>query len=70
MVVIQTAHRDALAVAVQFPAYKAELATALGLHGKTAVGPKLALGPEAMGCPQQGHQQGGAHRTDRRNLAK
>src|SRR6516225_11117034 len=70
MVSIQTAHRDALAVALQFPAHKAELATVIRLDGKTAVGPKLALGTEAMGCLQQGHQQGGANRTDRRNLAK
>jgi hypothetical protein len=39
-------------------------------YGKTAVGPKLTLGAEAMGCLQYGYQQGGANRTDRRNLAK
>src|SRR5580765_8800681 len=70
MVAIQATHRDALAVALQFPAHNAVLATVIGLDGKTAVGPKLALGTEAMGCLQYGHQQGGANRTDRRNLAK
>jgi len=70
MVAIQTAHRDALAVALQFPAHKAELAAVLGLDGKTAVGPKLALGTEPVWCLQQGHHQGGPNRTDRRNLAQ
>ena len=70
MVAIQTTHRDALAVAFQFPALKAELAAVIGLDGETAVGPKLPLGTEPMGCLQYGHQQGGANRTDRRNLAK
>src|SRR5215813_6938792 len=37
MVVIQTTHRDALVVAQQFPAHKAELAAVIGLDGKTAV---------------------------------
>src|SRR5436309_8026670 len=70
MVSIQTTHRDALAVAVQFPAYHAVLAAVIGLDGKTAVGPKLTLSPEAMGCLQYGHQQGGANRTDGRNLTQ
>ena len=48
MVAIQTTHRDALAVAFQFPALKAELAAVIGLDGQTAVGPKLALSTEAM----------------------
>jgi hypothetical protein len=70
MVSIQTTHRDALAVALQLPAHNAVLAAVIRLDGKTAVCPKLALGTEAMGCLQYGHQQGGANRTDRRNLAK
>src|SRR4029077_10922180 len=68
--VIQTSHCDALAVALQLPAPKAALAAVIRLDGKTAVCPKLALAAEAMGCLQQGHQQGGANWTDRRNLAK
>ena len=70
MVAIQTTHRDALAVALQLPTHNAVLATVIGLDSKTAVSPKLALGTEAMGCLQQDHQQGGANRSDRRNLAK
>jgi len=70
MVVIQTTHRDALAVALQFPAHNAVLAAVIRLDGKTAVCPELALGTEAMGCLQQDHQQGGANRTNGRNLAK
>ena len=49
MVAIQTTHRDALAVALQLPAHNAELAAVIGLDSKPAVGPKLALGTEAMG---------------------
>jgi len=49
MVAIQTTHRDALAVALPFPAHEAELAAVIGLDRKPAVGPKLALGTEAMG---------------------
>src|SRR5207344_480177 len=70
MVAVQATHCDALAVALQFPTHKAVLAAVIGLDRKTAVCPKLALGTEAMGCLQYGHQQGGANRTDRRNLAK
>src|SRR5215468_8951354 len=57
MVVIQAAHRDALAVALQFPAHHAELAAVIGLDRKPAVGPKLALGAEPVGCLQQGHRR-------------
>ena len=57
MVAIQTTHRDALAVALQLSAHNAVLATVIGLDGKTAVGPKLALGTKPVGCLQQGHQQ-------------
>src|SRR5206468_10533323 len=70
MIAIETTHRDALAVALQFPAHNAVLAAVIRLDSKTAVGPELALGAEAMGCLQQDHQQGGANRSDRRNLAK
>jgi hypothetical protein len=34
MVAVQAAHRDALAVAWQLPAHKAELATVIGPDGK------------------------------------
>ena len=67
---IQTTHRDALTVALQFASHVAVLAAVMGLDGETAVGPKLALGSETVGCLQQGHQQGRANRTDRRNLTK
>ena len=52
MVAIQTTHRDALPVAFQFPALKAELATVISLDSKTAVGPKLPLGTKPMRCLQ------------------
>ena len=48
MVVIQAAHRDA--VALQLPAHKAELAAVIGLDGKAAVGPKLALVTTTILC--------------------
>jgi hypothetical protein len=52
MVAVQATHRDALAVTLQLPTHNAVLATVIGLDGKTAVGPKLALATEAMGCLQ------------------
>ena len=64
VIVIQTAHCDALAVALQFASHTAVLATVVSLDRETAVGPQLSLGTEAVGCLQQGHQQGGANRTD------
>ena len=70
VVVIQTAHRDALAVALQFASHRAVLAAVVGLDCETAVGPELALGTETVRGLQQGHQQGRANRTDGRNLAK
>ena len=70
MVVIQTAHRDALAVALQFASHLAVLTAVVRLDRETTVGPELPLGTETMRGLQQGHQQGGANRTDRRNLAK
>src|SRR5207247_10875002 len=56
MVVIQTTHRDALAVALQFAAHCAVLTTIVNLHGKTAVRPKLTLSAKTVGCLQQGDQ--------------
>ncbi len=64
VVVIQTAHRDALSVALQFASYTAVLATVVSLDCETAVGPQLSLGTETMRGLQQGHQQGGANRTE------
>jgi len=69
VVVIQTTHRDALTVALQFASDVAVLAAIMSLHGETDVGPELTLGAEAMRCLQQRHQQGGPNRTHGRNLA-
>ena len=41
VIVIQTAHCDALAVALQFASHTAVLATVVSLDRETAVGPKL-----------------------------
>src|SRR5947209_4611992 len=70
VVVIQTAHGDALTVALQFASDVAVLAAVMCLDCETAVGPELPLGAETVGCLQQCHQQGGANQTDRRNLTK
>src|SRR3981081_2133869 len=70
VVVIQTAQRDALAVALQFASHGAVLAAIVSLHGETAVGPELPLGTETMRCLQQGYEQSRANRTDGWNLAK
>jgi len=48
----------------------AVLTAVMTLDRETAVGPKLPLAAETMWSLQQRHQQGGANRTDRRNLAK
>jgi hypothetical protein len=70
MVVIQTAYRDALAVALQFASDVAVLTAVMSLNRETAVGPELPFGTETVGCLQQCHQQGGPNRADCRNLAK
>ena len=70
MVVIQSAHRDALAVALQFASHIAVLAAVVSLDGETTVGPQLALGAETVGGLQQCHQQGRPNRTDGRNLTQ
>ena len=57
MVIIQTTHGDALAVALPFASHSAVLSTIVHLHGKTAVRPKLTLGTKPVGCLQQGHQE-------------
>ncbi len=66
MVVIQTAHGDALPVAYQLPSREAVLAAAVSLDCETAVRPQLSLGTDAVWRLQQRHQHGGANRTDRR----
>src|SRR5271169_1061741 len=70
VIVIQTAHRDALAVALQFASHPAVLAAVVRLDGETAVGPELSLSTETMRRLQQPDQQGSPNRADRRNLAK
>ena len=70
VVVIQTANRHALAVALQFAAYGAVLPAVAGLDCETTVGPQLALGTKTVRGLQQGHQQGRANRADGRNLAQ
>ena len=70
VVVIQTAHGDALTVALQFASHTAVLAAVMSLDCETTVGPELPLGTETVGCLQQCHQQGGPNRTDGRNLTK
>src|SRR5207237_10402290 len=70
VVVIQTAHRAALAVALHFASHVAVLTAVMSLDCETAVGPQLPLAAETMWRLQQPHQQGGANWTDRRNLAK
>src|SRR5208283_2398580 len=70
VIVIQTAHRDAFSVALQLSSHTAVLAAVVSLDRETAVGPELSLGTETMRCLQQCHQQGGANRTDRRNLTQ
>ena len=50
MIVIQTAHRDALAVALQFASHIAVLAAVVSLDRETAVGPELSLGTETVRC--------------------
>ena len=70
MIVIQTAHRDALPVALQFPSYIAVLAAVVSLDCETTVGPQLPLGTEPVWCLQQRHQQRCTYRTDGRNLAQ
>jgi len=70
VIVIQTAHRDALSVALQFASHTAVLAAVVSLDRKTAEGPELPLGTETVGCLQQCNQQGSPNRTDARNLTK
>ena len=70
MVVIQTAHRDALPVALNLSSHIAVLTTIVCLDGKTTVSPQLALGTETVGSLQQRHQHGRTNRTDRGNLAQ
>jgi len=70
MVIIQTTHREALAVGLQFAANPAVLSTIMNLHGKAAARPKLALGAKPVWRLEQGHQEWCPNRTDRRNLAK
>src|ERR1022692_3962413 len=70
VIVIQTAHRDALSVALQFSSHAAVIAAVVSLDRETTVGPELSLGTETMWCLQQCHQQGGTNRTDRRNLTQ
>src|SRR5450759_981708 len=70
MVVVQASHRDALAVALQFASHIAILAAVVSLDCETAIRPQLSLGTEPVWRLQQGDEQGGTNRTDRRNLAK
>src|SRR6266496_6271270 len=58
VVVIQTTHRDALAVALQFASHPAVLTTIVNLHRKTAVGPKLTLSAKPVGhWPPHRHER-------------
>ncbi len=59
---------DALPVSLYLPSDIAVLAAVVRLDCETTVSPQLALGTETVGCLQQGNQQGGTNRTDRRNL--
>src|SRR5437763_17118067 len=70
VVVIETTHGDALAVALQFAAHRAILAAIVSLHRETAVGPEMPLGTKTRRCLQQGYEQSRTNRTDGRNLAK
>src|ERR1700722_18890097 len=70
VVVIQTAHGDALTVALQFASHTAVLATVVSLDCETTVGSELPLGAKTLGCLQQCHQQSSPNRTDGRNLTK
>src|SRR5579864_8757657 len=70
MVVIQTAHADALSVSYQLPSHKAVLAAVVSLDCESTVSPQLSLGTETVWGLQQRHQHGGTDRTDRRNLAQ
>src|SRR5271169_1090021 len=70
MVVIQTAHGDALPVSYQLPSHEAVLTAVMSLDCETTVSPQLSLGTETVWRLQQRHEQGGTNRTDRRNLAQ
>ena len=70
MVVIQTAHGDALPVSYQLPSHEAVLTAVMRLDCETTVSPQLSLGTETVWRLQQRHQQGGTNRPDRRNLAQ
>jgi len=70
MVVIQTAHGDALPVSYQLPSREAVLTAVMSLDCETTVSPQLSLGTETVWRLQQPHQQGSTNRTDRRNLAQ
>ena len=48
VVVPQSAHRDALAVALQFASHIAVLAAVVSLDGETIVGPQLPFGTETV----------------------
>src|ERR1700723_3695914 len=69
MVIVQTAHRDAFPVSLDLPSDIAILAAVVRLDRETAVSPQLALGTKTVRGLQQGYQQGGSNRTDRRKAA-
>src|ERR1022692_2427962 len=55
MVVIQTAHGDAIPVSYQLPSHEAVLAAVVRLDCETTVSPQLTLGTETVWRLQQRH---------------
>src|SRR5262249_19023018 len=70
VVVTETAHSDALPIALQLSSDIAVLATVVRFHGESAVGPQLPLGTESVRRLHQGQQERSANRTDGWNLAQ